>query len=158
MLNMRQVMQTKSSMAGLPCSNPRISIPQRPMPTPLKATMLQPGEKLPGLTYKQAGVDIAAGDELVERIKKMNKKGDIGGFGGKVPFGDSFLVAGTDGVGTKLKLAFELNKHNTVGIDLVAMSVNDIITLGAKPMFFLDYFATGALDVDTAEQVCATVC
>ncbi|MEW5309579.1 MAG: hypothetical protein WDW38_001460 [Sanguina aurantia] len=119
----------------------------------MKATMLQPGEKLPGLTYKQAGVDIAAGDELVERIKKMNKKGDIGGFGGKVPFGDSFLVAGTDGVGTKLKLAFELNRHSTVGIDLVAMSVNDIITLGAKPMFFLDYFATGALDVDTAEQV-----
>ncbi|KAK9809923.1 hypothetical protein WJX72_001818 [[Myrmecia] bisecta] len=104
-----------------------------------------------GLSYKAAGVDIEAGNELVRRIKKLNPS--IGGFSGLVPFGDSYLVAGTDGVGTKLKLAFDLNKHDTVGIDLVAMSVNDIITAGAKPMFFLDYFATGHLDVDTAEAV-----
>lgn len=104
-----------------------------------------------GLSYKAAGVDIEAGNELVKRIQKLNPS--IGGFSGMVPFGDSFLVAGTDGVGTKLKLAFDLNKHDTVGIDLVAMSVNDIITSGARPMFFLDYFACGKLDVDTAEQV-----
>lgn len=104
-----------------------------------------------GLSYKAAGVDIDAGDELVRRIQKLNPS--IGGFSGLVPFGDSFLVAGTDGVGTKLKLAFEMNKHDTVGIDLVAMSVNDIVTSGAQPLFFLDYYATGFLDVDAAEQV-----
>lgn len=104
-----------------------------------------------GLSYKAAGVDIDAGDELVRRIQKLNPS--IGGFSGLVPFGDSYLVAGTDGVGTKLKLAFDMNKHDTVGIDLVAMSVNDIITSGAQPLFFLDYYATGFLDVDTAEQV-----
>lgn len=104
-----------------------------------------------GLSYKAAGVDIDAGDELVRRIQKLNPS--IGGFSGLVPFGDSYLVAGTDGVGTKLKLAFDMNKHDTVGIDLVAMSVNDIITSGAQPLFFLDYYATGFLDVDAAEQV-----
>jgi hypothetical protein len=104
-----------------------------------------------GLSYKAAGVDIDAGDELVKRIQKLNPT--IGGFSGLVPFGDSYLVAGTDGVGTKLKLAFDMNKHDTVGIDLVAMSVNDIITSGAQPLFFLDYYATGFLDVDAAEQV-----
>jgi phosphoribosylformylglycinamidine cyclo-ligase len=103
------------------------------------------------LTYKKAGVDIDAGDELVRRIQKMNPS--IGGFSGLVPFGDSYLVAGTDGVGTKLKLAFDMNKHDTVGIDLVAMSVNDIVTSGAQPLFFLDYYATGKLDVDAAEAV-----
>uniref|UniRef100_A0A6T8WWK2 Phosphoribosylformylglycinamidine cyclo-ligase n=1 Tax=Chlamydomonas leiostraca TaxID=1034604 RepID=A0A6T8WWK2_9CHLO len=105
-----------------------------------------------GLTYKQAGVDIDAGDELVNRIKKMNPAMNTG-FSGFVPFGDSYLVSGTDGVGTKLKLAFDMNKHDTVGIDLVAMSVNDVVTSGAQPLFFLDYFATGKLDVDQAEQV-----
>ena len=104
-----------------------------------------------GLTYKEAGVDIDAGAELVRRIAKMTP--GIGGFGGLYPFGDSYLVAGTDGVGTKLKLAFDMDRHDTIGVDLVAMSVNDIITSGAKPMFFLDYFATSHLDVDQAEQV-----
>jgi phosphoribosylformylglycinamidine cyclo-ligase len=112
------------------------------------AATMTPGEEL---TYKKAGVDIDAGDELVRRIQKMNPS--IGGFSGMVPFGDSFLVAGTDGVGTKLRLAFDLNKHDTVGIDLVAMSVNDVVCSGAQPMFFLDYFACGALDVDQAESV-----
>ncbi|KAL7000453.1 Phosphoribosylformylglycinamidine cyclo-ligase, chloroplastic [Sarracenia purpurea var. burkii] len=104
-----------------------------------------------GLTYKDAGVDIDAGTELVRRIAKMAP--GIGGFGGLFPLGDSYLVAGTDGVGTKLKLAFETGIHHTIGIDLVAMSVNDIVTSGAKPLFFLDYFATSHLDVDLAEKV-----
>nr|XP_043605904.1 phosphoribosylformylglycinamidine cyclo-ligase, chloroplastic-like [Erigeron canadensis] len=104
-----------------------------------------------GLTYKDAGVDIDAGSELVRRIAKMAP--GIGGFGGLFPHGDSYLVAGTDGVGTKLKLAFETGIHDTIGIDLVAMSVNDIITSGAKPLFFLDYYATSRLDVDLAEKV-----
>ncbi|KAL8121853.1 hypothetical protein AgCh_018549 [Apium graveolens] len=104
-----------------------------------------------GLTYKSAGVDIDAGSELVKRIAKMAP--GIGGFGGLYPFGDSYLVAGTDGVGTKLKLAFETGIHDTIGIDLVAMSVNDIVTSGAKPLFFLDYYATSRLDVNLAEKV-----
>ncbi|CAI7867181.1 unnamed protein product [Closterium sp. NIES-54] len=104
-----------------------------------------------GMTYKDAGVDIDAGAELVRRIAKMTP--GIGGFGGLYPFGDDYLVAGTDGVGTKLKLAFAMDKHDTIGIDLVAMSVNDIITSGARPLFFLDYFASSKLEVDQAEQV-----
>ncbi|KAJ4821674.1 Phosphoribosylformylglycinamidine cyclo-ligase [Rhynchospora pubera] len=109
------------------------------------------GEHEKGMTYKGAGVDIDAGTELVRRIAKMAP--GIGGFGGHFPFGDSYLVAGTDGVGTKLKLAFETGIHDTIGIDLVAMSVNDIVTSGAKPLFFLDYYATSKLDVDLAEKV-----
>ena len=116
------------------------------------------------LSYKDAGVDIDAGDALVERIKPLAKKtmregvlAGIGGFGAlfEVPkrYKEPVLVSGTDGVGTKLKLAFEWQMHNTVGIDLVAMSVNDVLVQGAEPLFFLDYFACGKLDVDTAAAV-----
>ncbi|VVE25796.1 phosphoribosylaminoimidazole synthetase [Pandoraea pneumonica] len=117
-----------------------------------------------GLSYRDAGVDIEAGDALVEAIKPFAKKtlrdgvlGGIGGFGAlfEVPkrYKEPVLVSGTDGVGTKLKLAFTLNKHDTVGQDLVAMSVNDILVQGAEPLFFLDYFACGKLDVATAATV-----
>ncbi len=116
------------------------------------------------ISYKDAGVDIVAGDALVERIKPLAKKtmregvlAGIGGFGAlfEVPkrYQEPVLVSGTDGVGTKLKLAFEWNMHDTVGIDLVAMSVNDVLVQGAEPLFFLDYFACGKLDVDTAAAV-----
>ena len=116
------------------------------------------------ISYKDAGVDIDAGDALVERIKPLAKKtmregvlAGIGGFGAlfEVPkrYKEPVLVSGTDGVGTKLKLAFEWNMHDTVGIDLVAMSVNDVLVQGAEPLFFLDYFACGKLDVDTAASV-----
>jgi phosphoribosylformylglycinamidine cyclo-ligase len=116
------------------------------------------------ISYRDAGVDIEAGDALVEQIKPFAKLtmrpevlGGIGGFGSlfAVPkkFKEPILVSGTDGVGTKLKLAFELNIHDTVGIDLVAMSVNDILVQGAEPLFFLDYFACGKLEVGTAAQV-----
>ena len=118
----------------------------------------------PSLSYRDAGVDISAGDELVERIKPLAKKtlregvlSGLGGFGAlfEVPkrYQEPVLVSGTDGVGTKLKLAFDLNRHDTVGIDLVAMSVNDVLVQGAEPLFFLDYFACGKLDVDTAASV-----
>ena len=116
------------------------------------------------LSYKDAGVDIDAGDALVERIKPLAAKtmregvlAGIGGFGAlfEVPkrFKEPVLVSGTDGVGTKLKLAFAWDMHDTVGIDLVAMSVNDVLVQGAEPLFFLDYFACGKLDVDTAARV-----
>jgi phosphoribosylformylglycinamidine cyclo-ligase len=116
------------------------------------------------LTYRDAGVDIEAGDALVERIKPMAARtmrpevlGGIGGFGALFEISEKYkqpvMVSGTDGVGTKLKLAFRLKKHDTIGIDLVAMSVNDILVSGAEPAFFLDYFACGKLDVGVAADV-----
>ncbi|MCK0525707.1 phosphoribosylformylglycinamidine cyclo-ligase [Anaerobiospirillum sp. NML120449] len=116
------------------------------------------------LTYKDAGVDIDAGEELVERIKGPVKRtsrpeviGGLGGFGAltRIPKGytEPVLVSGTDGVGTKLRLAIDLKRHNTVGQDLVAMCVNDLIVQGAEPLLFLDYYATGKLDVDVAASV-----
>jgi len=120
------------------------------------------------LSYRDAGVDIDAGDSLVERIKPHAKRtlrpevlGGIGGFGALMELPKNYrepvLISGTDGVGTKLKLAFQMNKHDTIGQDLVAMSVNDILVQGAEPLFFLDYFACGHLDVDVAEQVVAGI-
>ena len=131
-------------------TTPASSAPTPPLTTPL--------------SYKDAGVDIDAGDALVERIKPLAKKtlregvmAGIGGFGAlfEVPkrYKEPVLVSGTDGVGTKLKLAFEWNMHDTVGIDLVGMSVNDVLVQGAEPLFFLDYFACGKLNVDTAAAV-----
>jgi phosphoribosylformylglycinamidine cyclo-ligase len=116
------------------------------------------------LTYRDAGVDIAAGNELARRISPLARStsrpevvGDVGGFAGimAIPAGyrEPLLVSGTDGVGTKLKLAFATGRHDTVGIDLVAMCVNDIVTVGAEPLFFLDYLATGRLDLGVAEAV-----
>lgn len=117
------------------------------------------------LNYKQAGVDIDAGNELVNRIKPFAKAtkrigadSNLGGFGAlfdlkKCNFRDPVLVSSTDGVGTKLKVAIEVGKHDTIGIDLVAMSVNDLVVQGAEPLFFLDYFACSKLDVDVAAQV-----
>jgi phosphoribosylformylglycinamidine cyclo-ligase len=118
----------------------------------------------PSLSYRDAGVDIDAGNTLVERIKPLaaatRRPGVLAGLGGfgalfEIPsnYRQPVLVAGTDGVGTKLKLAIELGKHDTIGIDLVAMCVNDLVVQGAEPLFFLDYYATGHLDVETASDV-----
>ena len=126
--------------------------------------MNQPDPTKNPLSYRDAGVDIDAGDALVENIKPFAKRtmrpevlGGLGGFGALFEISKKYknpvLVSGTDGVGTKLKLAFMLDKHDTVGVDLVAMSVNDILVQGAEPLFFLDYFACGKLDVATATDV-----
>ncbi|SCY28310.1 phosphoribosylformylglycinamidine cyclo-ligase [Thiohalorhabdus denitrificans] len=121
------------------------------------------------LTYKEAGVDVAAGDAFVDRIKPLVKRtsrpevlGGLGGFGGLFRlasdrYRDPVLVAGTDGVGTKLRLAIELDRHDSVGVDLVAMCVNDLIVCGAEPLFFLDYLATGKLDPERASAVVAGI-
>ena len=121
--------------------------------------------KSPSLSYRDAGVDIDAGNTLVERIKphaastrRPEVMAGLGGFGAlfEIPtdrYQQPVLVSGTDGVGTKLKLAMDMNKHDTIGIDLVAMCVNDLIVQGAEPLFFLDYYATGKLDVDAASDV-----
>jgi phosphoribosylformylglycinamidine cyclo-ligase len=118
----------------------------------------------PGITYRDAGVDIDAGDELVERIKPLLRRAQrrevlagIGGFGALVEVPPGYqrpvLVAGTDGVGTKLRLAIDTGRHDTIGIDLVAMCANDVVVQGAEPLFFLDYYATGRLQVAVAEAV-----
>jgi len=121
------------------------------------------------VTYREAGVDIDAGEELVERIKPHVRRsmrrevlGGIGGFGAlvEVPldrYRKPVLVSGTDGVGTKLRLAIDTRRHDTVGIDLVAMCANDVVVQGAEPFYFLDYFATGKLEVGTATRIIAGI-
>jgi phosphoribosylformylglycinamidine cyclo-ligase len=119
----------------------------------------------PGITYRDAGVDIDAGDELVERIKPLVRRAQrrevlagIGGFGALVELPAGYrrpvLVSGTDGVGTKLRLAIDTGRHDTIGIDLVAMCANDVVVLGAEPLFFLDYYATGKLRVAARLRKC----
>lgn len=125
-------------------------------------------EQKPSLTYRDAGVDIDAGNELVSRIKETAARtrrpevlGGLGGFGAMVAipagYNEPVLISGTDGVGTKLRLAMQLGKHDSIGIDLVAMCVNDLIVGGAEPLFFLDYYATGKLNVDIAANVIAGI-
>ncbi len=138
-------------------------VESRALHTIAETAVSQSSDRAP-LTYREAGVDIDAGNELVERIKPLVRRsfrpevmGGLGGFGALFDLSGKYrepvLVSGTDGVGTKLKLAQQLGRHDTIGIDLVAMCVNDVLVQGAEPLFFLDYFATGKLDVDTAAAV-----
>src|SRR5690554_2344972 len=135
-----------------------------PRPATPRATVTPSQPSAPGMTYRDAGVDIDAGNELVERIKPLVKRsfrpevmGGLGGFGALFDLSGKYrepvLVSGTDGVGTKLKLAQQLGRHDTIGIDLVGMCVNDVLVQGAEPLFFLDYFATGKLDIETTVAV-----
>ena len=131
----------------------------------MKTTDFNKKSNKKSLSYKDAGVDISAGNELVNRIKPFAKstirpgaEADLGGFGAlfdlaKCGYKDPILVSSTDGVGTKLKIAKDLGKHDTIGIDLVAMCVNDLVVQGAEPLFFLDYFASGKLSLDVASDV-----
>ncbi|WP_425451787.1 phosphoribosylformylglycinamidine cyclo-ligase [Solilutibacter pythonis] len=141
-----------------------ISATRRLLKSPPRRLTKPPVNEPTPLTYRDAGVDIDAGNTLVERIKPLVGKsfrpevmGGLGGFGAmfdlSAKYREPVLVSGTDGVGTKLKLAQQLGRHDTIGIDLVAMCVNDVLVQGAEPLFFLDYFATGKLDVDTATAV-----
>jgi phosphoribosylformylglycinamidine cyclo-ligase len=156
----------KSPESPPPPPSPASSAPKEPRGS---TDLADPtGATKPGLTYRDAGVDIDAGNQLVDRIKRHVRRtwrpevlADVGGFAGlcALPTGykDPVLVACTDGVGTKLKLAFTTGVHDTVGIDLVAMNVNDLVVSGAEPLLFLDYFASGRLDVGVAEQVIAGI-
>ncbi len=151
----------------LPLPLPYNDFSERGNTIPKRRNAMSDTEKLPsnGLSYKQAGVDIDAGNALVQAIKpavrstrRSGADGEIGGFGGlfdlkAAGFSDPVLVAANDGVGTKLKIAIETGIHDTIGIDLVAMSVNDLVVQGAEPLFFLDYFATGALDVAAGTKI-----
>src|SRR5579872_2189600 len=133
-------------------------------PSPGASVLLHIMKDSPGITYRDAGVDIDAGDELVERIKPIVRRtqrpevlAGIGGFGSLVELPPGYrhpvLVSGTDGVGTKLRLAIDAGRHDTIGIDLVALCANDVVVQGAEPLFFLDYYATGKLQVAVAESV-----
>lgn len=165
------MLTTPSKLILMGMQNEIVSFPFISSDSHRPANMTTPNTPTPTaepISYKDAGVDIVAGDALIERIKPLAKRtmregvlAGIGGFGAMFEvsrkFREPVLVSGTDGVGTKLKLAFEWQMHDTVGIDLVAMSVNDVLVQGAEPLFFLDYFACGKLDIEVAAAVIAGI-